>query len=459
MTAPTHDDPLLAAFGRVLRDRPAHTSIRGAGGHRTVGDLDDLAAAIAARLRAAKLAPGTVVGLRAPNGAGFLAGLLAARREGHTAMLLDPQAPPAVGRATLSRLGGVASIEIGDAWGADVRVASLEQPTPAEVDADSDSVIKLSSGSTGEPRGIVASSAALLADDAALTRTMGIGADDRLLAAIPFSHSYGLSSLVLPALARGTTLVLVERRAPFAALEVTREHGATFFHSVPAYLAGLLRLQSPPVLPPTLRRIVTAGAPLGASAASEFRERFGQPIHTFYGASECGGICYDRVGDAAERGTVGRPVEGVTVRAERGRVTVVSAATANGYLGERSEELGDGRFVTGDLGRWRDGELVLEGRADDLINVRGRKVRPGEVEQVLLALSEVDAARAIDVGDAVGVVVASRSPLLTVDALIAHCREHLADYKVPRSIALVECLPVDARGKTDRRALVALVAR
>ncbi|HBL30494.1 MAG TPA: long-chain fatty acid--CoA ligase, partial [Acidobacteria bacterium] len=67
----------------------------------------------------------------------------------------------------------------------------------------------------------------------------------------------------------------------------------------------------PPRRPAALRLVLTAGALLGAATAARFREAFGLPVHVFYGASECGGICYDRTGDAAERGTVGTPVDGV----------------------------------------------------------------------------------------------------------------------------------------------------
>src|SRR5262249_14836610 len=132
-------------------------------------------------------------------------------------------------------------------------------------------------------------------------------------AAIPLSHSYGLSSLVLPALLRGTPLVLPEEDgllAPFAAAAAA---GATVFPTVPAYVEALLKLSHPPAWPPSLRLVIAAGAPLQPATARRFRETFGLPVHVFYGASECGGICYDREGSAGERGTVGTPVQGVEV--------------------------------------------------------------------------------------------------------------------------------------------------
>src|SRR5205085_4834600 len=158
--------------------------------------------------------------------------------------------------------------------------------------------------------------------------------------------------------------------------------GATFYPTVPAYLDALVRTSDPPPRPDCLRLVITAGAPLAAATSARFRETFGLPVHVFYGSSECGGICYDREGGAAERGTVGAPVEGVRVilepvdDREGGRVTVESPAVASGYLPpplEPDDRPRDGRFRAGDLAVWRGGgELALQGRVDDLVNIKGK---------------------------------------------------------------------------------------
>ena len=139
------------------------------------------------------------------------------------------------------------------------------------------------------------SAAALLADEAQLAETMGIGGDDRLLAAMPLSHSYGFSSLALPALVRGATLVLPEDGAglaatasiaPLAPLAAARELAATVFPTVPAWLGGFVRLASAPAWPESLRLVLAAGAPLAPETARDFRRRTAREVHVFYGASE-----------------------------------------------------------------------------------------------------------------------------------------------------------------------------
>ena len=174
-------------------------------------------------------------------------------------------------------------------------------------------VVKLTSGSTGAPRGVVMRAEHVLADEAALFATMGLRDDDRLLGAVPFSHSYGFTTLALSALVRGLTLVIPADRGPFSLLSAARDLGATVFPTVPAYIQALLRLSPPPDWPASIRLVISAGALLPRATAAQFRQTYGQPVHVFYGSSECGGICYDREGGAAERGTVGTPVNGVRV--------------------------------------------------------------------------------------------------------------------------------------------------
>ena len=142
---------------------------------------------------------------------------------------------------------------------------------------------------------------------------MGLRGSDRLLTAIPLSHSYGFTSLALTALVRGLPLVLPADRGPLAPLVAAEKLGATVFPTVPAYLQALLRMSVPPALPGVVRLVISAGAVLPPAVAERFRTTYGRPVHAFYGSSECGGITYDREGGAAERGTVGTPVEGVRV--------------------------------------------------------------------------------------------------------------------------------------------------
>lgn len=461
-------DPILHAFELLARRGPLAPLVVSPERRATVGDVDALARAAGQALAKAGLPPGAVVGLAAANGPGFLASFLAVRRAGLAALLLDAQTPDAEALRIVRALGAAALLRCRTGWpggpgdwewtGTDD--ASLHLPHLPDT-----AVVKLTSGSTGLPRGIATPSAALLADDAALTASMGLRPDDRFLATIPLSHSYGLSSLTVPALVRGAVLVLPEAKSvydPFATAERT---GATFFPTVPAHLDALVRMAEPPPLPAALRLVITAGAPLSAATSARFRELFGIPVHVFYGASECGGICYDREGGAAERGTVGAPVEGVRIDLdEENGVTVSSPAVATGYVPEGDARLGDGRFRASDLATWKDGELALSGRVDDLVNIKGKKVNPREIEAVIGRLSGVDEVAVLGIqlpgrpAEVLRAVIACPPGRVAAEDVVAWCREHLSAHKVPRSVLLVPELPRTPRGKLDRPALRALTS-
>lgn len=455
-------DPILQAFERQVRRDPLAPLVVSPESRATREDVDALARAVGRDLAERPLPPGALVGLAAANGPGFLAAFVALRRAGLAVLLLEARTPESEARRILHALGAPALLRhpAGSADGPLLHLPGDRTGWEGAIFPDT-AVVKLTSGSTGTPRGIAATSEALLADDEALTRTMGLSGADRLLTTIPLSHSYGLSSLALPALVRGTVLALPEEAGIYDPFVTAERTGATFFPTVPAYLDALARTSDPPPVPASLRLVITAGAPLSAATSARFREAFGLPVHVFYGSSECGGICYDREGGAAERGTVGAPVEGVRVTLDEGVVTVESPAVASGYLPDPDERLSGGRFRAGDLACWREGELALLGRVDDLVNIKGKKVNPREVEAILAGLPGVEESAVLGMpmagrGEVLRAVVACRPGAVAAAEVVAWCRSHLSAHKVPRSVILVESLPRNARGKLDRAALLAL---
>ncbi|HYN23387.1 MAG TPA: fatty acid--CoA ligase family protein [Thermoanaerobaculia bacterium] len=459
-------DPILRSFEALTARDPLAILVASPERHATLADLDALARAAGSVLRGLPLPQGAIVGLAAANGPGFLASLLALRRAGCATLLLDAQAPESESLRIVTALGAAGLFRCRAGWPRGPEAWELTATAAPEPLSTETAVVKLTSGSTGAPRGIATPAEALIADDAALASTMGLRDDDRLLATIPMSHSYGLSSLVMPALMRGTLLIVPEEGQLFDPLSAAARTGATVFPTVPAVLDALLRLAEPPPWPESVRLVLTAGAPLSPVTATRFRESFGLPVHVFYGASECGGICYDREGTAGERGTVGTPVDGVRIvlepEGEAGKLVVHSAAVAAGYIPKGDDRLGGGRFVAGDLAAWKDGELVLRGRVDDLVNIKGKKVNPREVESVVAQLPGVREVAVLGVpladrsGEFLRAVVACPPGGLAAADVVAWCRTRLAPHKVPRSVVLVPELPRTSRGKLDRAQLVAI---
>ncbi len=466
-------DGIVGAFARLVARRASDEAVVSPGRRATFGEIDSLSRALSEQIAAEPIERGRLVGLAAPNGPAFLAGFLALRRAGQAVLLLDPRAPFEDWRRALTVLGTTAVLECKSAWPsstADFRLSHQGAEPGERILLGEIAAVTLTSGSTGVPRGVAMRTGALLADEAALASSMGLRDDDRLLATIPMSHSYGFTTLALSALVRGLTLVLPADEGPFAPLAAARQLLATVFPTVPAYVQGLLKMSRPPAWPGVVRLVISAGAILPSALAGRFRETYGQPIHVFYGSSECGGICYDREGRAAERGTVGTPVDGVRISLRplteeggvEGLVVVESASVGATYLPEPDPRLCAGRFETSDVAAWAGDELALRRRVDRIINVRGRKVDPSEVERVLAALPGVEEAVVIGLDshdrrdEVVRAVVACPSGRLGYEDVVSWCRPRLAVHKVPRSVVIVDAIPRTPRGKIDRMALLEL---
>src|SRR5947208_6219431 len=182
----------------------------------------------------------------------------------------------------------------------------------ANWDKHSPSLLKLTSGTTAAPRAIRFRSQQLLADCNQICDTVGISDADLNFGVIPISHSYGFSNLLSPLIARGVPMVISRDRTPRAVLADLARTNATVFPGTPIFYQAFCDMHDIPALP-QLRLCISAGAPLSGTVTRKFFEKFKLLIHSFYGASECGGICYDHDGTAFEDAVVGEPLKNVDV--------------------------------------------------------------------------------------------------------------------------------------------------
>jgi len=325
-------------------------------------------------------------------------------------------------------------------------------------------LLKLTSGTTAAPRAIRFRSHQLLADCNQICHTMGISDADLNFGVIPISHSYGFSNLLTPLIARGVPMVVSRDRTPRAILSDLARSNATVFPGMPVFYQAFCEMEHVPVLS-KLRLCISAGAPLSGAVAKKFREKFNLSIHSFYGASECGGICYERETANEGEGFVGQPMKGVGVEllnpnAPTSQIQVRSPGVADGYFPEPDEEkLGEGIFVPDDLLARDESGFKIVGRISDVINVAGKKVNPAEVEAHLLRFDGVRQAVVFGLPAGSGlrneevaacVVV---SPQVSESDLLRFCRAALSAWQVPKRIFVVDAIPMNERGKISRREL------
>jgi len=326
-------------------------------------------------------------------------------------------------------------------------------------------LLKLTSGTTATPRAIRFRSEQLLADCNQICEAMGIHEDDINFGVIPISHSYGFSNLLTPLIARGVPMVISRDRTPRAILADLIRSNATVFPGMPVFYQAFCEMAHVPALS-KLRLCISAGAPLPTVIARRFQEKFNLPIHSFYGASECGGICYDREATKLSEGFVGELMKGVNLElvdpnGSATQVRVRSTAVGDGYFPEPdNERLGDGIFVPDDLMAREGSGFKIAGRVSDVINVAGKKVNPAEVEAHLLRFSGVR--QAVVFGRPAGpgalrneevsaCVVAA--PNVSETDLLQFCRGGLSTWQVPKQIFIVDAIPLSERGKISRREL------
>lgn len=352
---------------------------------------------------------------------------------------------------------GVVALPLDESTTTQQRAAALRMCSGADWGEHRPVLLKLTSGTTAAPRAIRFRSEQLLADCEQVCETMGITEADVNFAVIPVSHSYGFSNLITPLIARGVPMVLSRDRMPRAVLDDLARSRATVFPGMPVFFQAFAELDSPPRLR-HLRLCISAGAPLPLPVAQNFREKFGLTIHSFYGSSECGGICYDRAARLVDPGFVGEAMEGVAITLlQDGRIEVRSPAAGDGYFPEAdASRLRTGRFVPDDLLERSDEGFRIVGRASDVINVAGKKVNPAEVEAVLLAHGGVrDAVAFARASERRNEEVAACvvAPGVAEGELLEFCRQRLSGWQVPKRLFFLARIPTNERGKVSRRAL------
>jgi len=409
-------------------------------------------------------------------GAGVIAEVLyAALWYGLPLIPLDPSMAPARLDRLLSQAGcrTLLTDDAGFSVPAGVRSLVLPEtisgdpcPVCARLDGNAIRLIIATSGSSGEPKGVMLSDRNLAAAVLAARQRLQLDADDSWLCCLPLYHIGGLAVL-LRCLEAGAQVILHTAFDTARVWEALQTGAVSHISLVPAMLARLLDHAAgrPPAA--RLRVVLVGGGALDPGLAQRARGA-GWPLCVTYGMSETASQVATDCGAGAglEPGLVGRPLPGFELRLSasgNGRIQLRGPALMAGYVNPGrmpGDGLQDGWFETSDLGRLDEqGRLWVMGRADDQLLSGGRTIHPQEVEQRLLQCPGVQEVAVTGCPDPVwgqrlvALVVGTVKP----NELDRWARAHLPGPLRPRTFLRVDALPYGPTGKLQRKALQALL--
>ncbi|HWF79286.1 MAG TPA: amino acid adenylation domain-containing protein [Streptosporangiaceae bacterium] len=485
------------AFRAQAARTPDAPAVLTTSGSLTYGELAARATSAAAWLRARGAGRDELVGLIMRRGHQQIVGIMAAVLAGAAYLPVDAGLPDERIKYML-RDGRVRLVLSNVGWHAEgIQALDLRQThqitgyqPPADTSADDLAYVLYTSGTTGEPKGVMISHRSVVNVVADCNRRFGVGPDDRFIGVSAFNFDLSVYD-VFGGLSAGAAIVLpdADKAAdPAHWLDLCDQFGVTIWNSVPA-IAGLMaeeagdadeRLTSlrlvmmsgdriPPALPAALWlvnpdiELMSLGGPTETTIWN-----ISHPIDRAH--SELEPVPYGRP-NAGNRAYI-LDADGLdTPDWVTGEICAAGTGLARGYWADESrtaerfwfdESRGTRLYRTGDLGRYLpDGSIDIVGRSDFQIKVNGYRIEAGEVETRLAAIGAVKQAAVVRQAGArgdrlVAHLVPAGDARPTDDEIAVVLREHLPDYMTPSSVVWHDCLPLTRNGKVDRAKLIAV---
>jgi long-chain acyl-CoA synthetase len=433
----------------------------------------------------ARVPVGCGIALVLPNSIALPVLVLAIARSGRVAQVFDPAWPDRIVRRTLidndSAFAFVAAghdaisppvVELGERRPLDTLRAlcgGYDNEYKVDVSSDAPFYTGYTSGSTGRPKGYRRSHRSWTASFAIEAAEFGHTSEDVIAAPGSLSHSLFLYAAI-HALHIGATAIISRSFRPAKVVTAMQRHAATILYAVPAQLMMLARVPQQQVCD-CVRWVISSGSKWHGGDRQILRRNFPSAgFAEFYGASELSFVSVAREEECPPPGSVGRAFTCVDIRimdeagkplpaGRTGEVFVRSPMVFDGYAGEK-QQTGIRRtedfLSVGDMGRIDGrGFLFLAGRRDRMIVTAGKNLFPEEIEAVLLSHPDVASATVVALEDAkrgariAAVLQLQEGVALSPSQLIAHAREYLPLYKVPRLYFTLQDWPQTRSGKVD----------
>lgn len=486
------------AFQRWTAIQPQGPALIEGGRTVSYGELDTLINTAASKLQLAGIRPGDRVLLVGENSIALTVCIFAASRIGAWSATVNARLSEreilnfldhsGARRALYFSIGSPQAAAHGQARSAEVvhwegigelmvgalNEAAIPEPMPSDPTRRVAAMV-YTSGTTGAPKAVMLSHANLLFVAGNSVRMRGLTPEDVVYAVLPFSHVYGLSTVLLGSLLAGAAIHLEARYKPESLAEALAVRGISVMHGAPAMYAKLMEwseTSGTPLRFPRLRIAQSGGAPLTLPLKQAFEKTFGIVLQNGYGMTEASpSIAQTRLELPRGDCSVGLAIPGIEIRLhgietsedDTGELWVRGPNVMQGYY--RAPQLtadtitSDGWLRTGDLARIDpDGAVFIVGRSKELIIRSGFNVYPIEIEQVLNAypgiVQSAVVGRAVEGNEEVVAFVEPVSGTqVDLNGLRTYLKANLSPYKIPSEIVVLTHLPAAATGKVLKKEL------
>jgi len=432
--------------------------------------------AVAAALQGRGIGKGDVVALVGPNSAEWGIAYHAILRVGGVVTPMNPLLTPEEMGRQQENSGSKLLIDDPVTFVAEVQTGAT--PDEVEIDPEELAVLPYSSGTTGLMKGVMLTHRNLVANIEQAWNSMPLDEDDVLVGLMPFFHIYGQTVVLNLGLAKGSTIVTMQRFDCDELMDLMEEHGVTWLHVAPPVILQLATHTNVEGRDfSKLKLIISGAAPLDAELSGRAEAKIGAPIRQGYGMTELSPVSHkSRLARVAETppGSVGALIPNTEARlidpeteedvaeGEEGEIWIRGPQVMKGYLNndEATAEtlVDDGWLRTGDIARIdENGFTFIVDRLKELIKYKGYQVPPAELEAVLVSHPKVRDAGVIGVpmddgGEAPKAFVVVDDGV-EADELLAYVAERVAPYKKVREVEFVDEIPKSASGKILRRVL------
>jgi len=357
---------------------------------------------------------------------------------------------------------------------------------PPRPGSDDVAVILYTSGTTGRPKGVMLTHRNLASDVEGISEHIKPTEAHVFLGVLPQFHSFGLTALTLWPLTKGSKVVYTARFNPRKIVQLIKKHEPDTYFAVPSMFGALLSTKglTKEALAP-IKLAVSGGEPLSGAVADRYRDELGLELLEGYGLTETSPVASVNVPGRSRAGSVGRTLPGVDALIvddagklldadQEGEILIHGPIVMKGYfkLTEQTAEVMTevdhptrGKlkaFRTGDIGKLdADGYLYITGRKKEMLIIGGENVFPREIEEVLNRHPAVHDSAVIGRLDEtrgevpIAFIELEEGADFDEGDIRAHCRESLAQFKVPREVRVTEALPRSPTGKVLRRKLSA----